>query len=309
MVFSSMGCGLGIGLGPLVVCWKPVPSGSSTVFVSNDVYLARCRSGHPVRHSRYFNKYFIRYDGMDILDHRGVTSVVAGSIVMKLVRQEHRLGSNQPTPLSNINAMIKKHQDEHPVSARMPKLRPQDLVSDGWDDMSGNLIKAGNTRSLAPALLSPAIMVFDDPGNQYHLAIVDLIRSLNGVYDTLYTAGIFLTSEETTRLQRDLDTMGRSHMRCRQFAARAGEMAFQVKPKAYYAQHLSFQARLINPRYTQCYQEESMMGVMAKVFKRSCSGLYVKTAQSTWFTGLWYAKCELFRRTGIVLTSQSSDGR
>ena len=65
--------------------WRP------TVNVSNAVYMSRIARGHPVADSHYFNKYFLRYDSMHIMDLNGVTSVAAGSTIMRIVRHDRDL--------------------------------------------------------------------------------------------------------------------------------------------------------------------------------------------------------------------------
>lgn len=247
----------------------------------NSEYLARTVQGHPVRDSIYFNKHFLRYDLMHIMDHKGVVSVAAGSIINKLVKEEPRLGSRQDLRLAAINSLMKKFQDATRVTSRMPPLRLRDLVSSGWSELGGSLIKAANTRCMVPFLLSLAKSYFDTSGDQYHEAIINWISSINDFYIILYGADLFLTKEEKNSLQECLYSMGRWHIVCRQCANQRGELAFQVKPKAHYVQELGYQCRLLNARFVQCYQEESMMGVMARIFKKSCAGPYLRTVQRT----------------------------
>ena len=97
---------------------------------------------HPVSLSLYFNKHFMRYDLMHIFDHKGLVSVIAGSILDKLVHEEARLGNNQEVRLATINAQMKLQQSQTAVRARMPELRLVDLTTNGWADLQGQLIKA-----------------------------------------------------------------------------------------------------------------------------------------------------------------------
>ena len=160
----------------------------------------------------------------------------------------------------------------------MPTIRSQDLVSDGWWVLSGSLVKAANTRQLAPFIETLARQYFNR-GDAYDEAIIGFSTSVNSIYKLLYEAEVFLTEGEHERLRQYVLDMGRSHMRCRQQASKLGELAFQVRPKAHYSQHLPSQCKLINSRYTQCYQDESMIGVVAKIYKRSCAGPYKSTIQ------------------------------
>ena len=97
---------------------------------------------HPVSQSLYFNKYFMRYDQMHIFDHKGLVSVIGGSILDKLVHEEARLGHTQELRLAAINDQLKLHQDETATRARMPQLRLSDLTNNCWAELQGQLIKA-----------------------------------------------------------------------------------------------------------------------------------------------------------------------
>ena len=55
----------------------------------NSVYLARTNKGHPVRDSIYFNKHFLRYDLMHIMDHKGLVSVADKAWTAKQVFAYH----------------------------------------------------------------------------------------------------------------------------------------------------------------------------------------------------------------------------
>ena len=78
-----------------------------------------------------------------------------------------------------------------------------------------------------------------------------------------------------------LQELGLQHMVCRKFAQDRGEFAFQIRPKAHYAQHFVEQMTLINPRHTMCYQEESLIGVVTDIYHKSCCGPYESTIQRT----------------------------
>ena len=203
--------------------------------------------------------------------------MIDASTLAALMKDEHRLGANQQVRLANINAQLQEFQDAQRPSSRMPELRPQDLITDGWYQMGGPLIKASNTRQIMPCVEIIARRYMGD--DAYGRSIVRLVTSLNKVYEVLYNADCFLDAAELEALGAALVEMGREHMRCRQYADALGEPAFQVRPKAHYAQHLHQQARLINPRFTQCYKEESMMGTTSNIYHNTCNGPYKKTIQ------------------------------
>ena len=106
-----------------------------------------------------------------------------------------------------------------------------------------------------------------------------MVKTRNAIYGVLYGADTFLTEEEKTKLQELSYDLGKWHMLCRQEAHALSENRFQVRPKAHYAQELITQCRLINARAVQCYQSESMMGVMAQIYHKTCAGPYHKTVQ------------------------------
>lgn len=217
---------------------------------------------------------------MRCMDHHGVTAVAGGSIIAKLMRTNGLVpGANQKERLAEINRQMKEYQDTHVIASKMPPLREKDLITDKWDEMSGPLIKAANMRSLAPFLELLAITYFCEPGNAFHESIVGFITALNQFYYVIYAGDVFLTAREKRLLRISTLEMGMMHMKCRQHAEAAGEMSFQVKPKAHYTQHIPYQSQLFNPRFVQCYQEESMVGLIKMIYMKSKSGPYAKRIQ------------------------------
>ena len=259
----------------LTAAWR------ATTSCTHAQYLNRIDKQHPISKSPFFNKFFFRYDLMHCFDHHGISAVVAGSVLMKLVRDEHRLGDNQQARLDNINVQMKLFQNVQRPSSRMPTIRLADLIVNEWWELGGTLIKAANTRQLIPFISHLAHLYFDTEGNEYHDAMKKFSKSLRDFYNVLWAAGMFLTEEELRRARADLLDLGFQHMRCRKFADDAGELAFQIKPKAHYGQHFFEQMGLINPRHTMCYQDESLIGVITNIYKKSCAGPYESSVQRT----------------------------
>ena len=54
---------------------------------------------------------------------------------------------------------------------------------------------------------------------------------------------------------------------------------YQCTPKTHYFQHLPHQATLINPRYMQCYGEESAIGKATQTWWSCAEGPYAPTVQ------------------------------
>ena len=255
--------------------WRP-----SEVAMTNAQYVARYTNGHPMADSPFFNKFFHRLDAMHVLDHHGLSSVLMGSILRRLVVLEGRLGTNQQARLDAINAEFSQYYNDHLVSTRLPKLLLSNLVSHGWSELSGPLIKAAGVRNACPFVEVLARRYFDD-GSDYSKAIVKCISYLNGVYDVLYSANVFLTDVELEALRTRLLSVGRYHMLCRHFAKERHELHFAVRPKAHFAQHLYMQCVLINSRFVQCYAEESLVGRVTKIARSSSNGKYLGKAQHT----------------------------
>ena len=104
-------------------------------------------------------------------------------------------------------------------------------------------------------------------------------RSLNKLYEIIYSAGIFLTAEEQQELRRCLVRFGTAFQQLREIASREERMQWHISPKVHISQHLAGQAAVMNPRYCQNYTEESGIGTTAAVWHRSAVGRYRASAQ------------------------------
>ena len=206
---------------------------------------------------------------MHCFDHHGITAVVAGGVLQKLVREEERLGTSQQFRLDNINTQMHEFQSHQKPSSRMPKLRPSDLMVNDWFELGGVLITAVNTRNCSPFVVHLAGKYFDRVGSGYDEAVVKLAKALDDLYNVIWSAGLFLNADEMATARGALQELGLQHMVCRKFAQDRGEFAFQIRPKAHYAQHFVEQMALINPRHTMCYQEESLIGVVTDIYHKS----------------------------------------
>ena len=210
---------------------------------------------------------------MHVFDHHGVTSTLTGSTLRRIVKCCVAFGTTHEERLVQINLKLAAWQNSRVISSRMPPLTLNNLVTDGWDELSGKTVKAANTRQMFPFVesLFRECMDVDCP---FDKDVVRCITHLNAVYHILYNSELFLTEQQKVDLDTHLCKMGKYHMACREHSKRLGEYAFQVKPKAHYAQHIGSQSRLINSRYTQCYAEESLMGKVSAVWHKSCNGKY-----------------------------------
>ena len=214
---------------------------------------------------------------MHVFDHHGVTSTICGSTVHLLVKNCAALGANQDARLEKINAEKQAYYDGRVVSSRMPNLKLSNLTVDGWSELCGPVVKAANTRHFSPFLEHLFGKYMD--GSPYHKAVFKLVCSLNAVYGMFYNAGRFLTLREQQEAEFRLLKLGKYMMACRGFAEDVGDFMFQVKPKSHYAQHMAQQCQLLNPVFTQCYAEESLIGKITAIWHKSCSGQYLGNVQ------------------------------
>ena len=68
-------------------------------------------------------------------------------------------------------------------------------------------------------------------------------------------------------------------MSLRGLCQEAGVFAWQVTPKMHALQHLASFPASLNPRWVQCYQEESGIGVTTAVWAKCAKGRYRKSIQ------------------------------
>jgi len=128
--------------------WRPTGIQS----MPNSFFLERLSvPRHPLTISHYFSKYFAVLDVMHVMDCKGVTAHVAGSILRYLVIRCMELGPNQQERLNKLNADMTSFQSNHRTPVRMPDIRLDNLLGkDGWACLGSQLVKAANTRNLVP---------------------------------------------------------------------------------------------------------------------------------------------------------------
>ena len=256
--------------------WRP----TTTLHVTREAYLSRIRPGHPLAASKYLGRWMAPFDVMHVYDLHGITAVVLGSILTKLVA-DPRLGRNQQARLDFINGRRAEYYREHVVSSHVPTLLLQNLKLKGWGELTGQLIKAAGTRHLTPFVELLAVEFFSRENVQYDIAIVQTVVALNGIYAIIFNGDMFLSPSQKVRLREHMNRLGKYLMFCRQFAKDANELLFAIKPKAHYGQHLDEAAGLINPRAVMSYVGESKLGKIVKIWRMSVSGPYKRTVQKT----------------------------
>ena len=236
--------------------------------MANALWLARVRKVHPLSSSRHFHRLFCRLDGMHNLDCKGTAAIVAGSVLAKAIREDNRLGNNIDARLARINEKLREFNGSYTFSSKINEIRRANLFvkgADQWITLHGPTIKAAGTRHIMPFVQMIAEECFDD-GSPYSSSIIKVCRSLNGIYDALYTADLFLTATQHVALAERVVHFGKHFNACRKYAKDRRCFYFNSTWKVHQTMHLPYQAGLINPRFMQCYNDESLQGRATRIW-------------------------------------------
>ena len=223
---------------------------------------------------------------MHVIDLRGLIAHCGGSLIWKLISTNNSLGNAQDKRLAKINEVMKEYQSTKGTSHKMPPLRIENLRNDGWACLSGKLVKVANSRCLVPFLNYLAQEYYPAHG-AYASSTRKLFSSWLEVEKILYGAGMFLTDIQKADLEYHILRIGRHHQHLRYLSRTAFENSYQITPKAHYAQHFIQQARLINPIATQNYGEESLIGIVTRIWQAAARGPYQKVIQKHTLNRYW----------------------
>ena len=236
--------------------------------MANALWLARVRKIHPLSSSRHFHRLFNRLDGMHNLDCKGTAAIVGGSVIAKVIREDRRLGNTIDERLAAVNAKLAQFNGSYTFSSKISDIRRKNLFAKGtdqWITLHGPTIKAAGTRHIMPFVQLLAEECFDD-GSPYSNSIIKVCRSLNGIYDVLYTADMFLTDGQHKQLSDRVMRFGKHFNACRGYAKAQRCFYFNTSWKVHQTMHLPYQAALINPRHMQCYNDESLQGRAQRIW-------------------------------------------
>ena len=217
-------------------------------------------------------------DLMHVADCHGVANIIAASIIRRIAVTRTDLAPTQHERLDRINERMAAFYDRHPGSNRMPALRLVNLVKDGWSDLHGPVVKAANTRGLAPFLVE-LTNEFHSGADRYDVLVRRAALSLDRFYALLYGASRFLTDGQAAELRRVLARLGSSVQELRDISRARGGFEFKVSPKMHMILHMASLPANANPRFLQCYQEETHIGSITKIWHRSANGRYRATVQ------------------------------
>ena len=168
----------------------------------------------------------------------------------------------------------------------MPPLRDENLRKDGWATLDGKVVKAANTRALIPFLNYLAQTYFAGHG-EYPSSCRKVFATLDSIERLLYSAGMFLSDEKKRDLKALFLTLGRRWQHLRHLAHGERDNSWQITPKVHYCMHLPEMADLINPIHNQNYSEESLVGVIARIWGKAARGPYAASIQRATLNRYW----------------------
>ena len=257
---------------------------------SNEEFLNRVRRPlHGMAAWPCFSKYMPRFDPLHVTDYKGVAGSIAGNVISSVLRDPRFFvvfpgsGASRDGRIAAINEHLKAWERSHRVSNRLPKLTVNIIFKDGkansFPHLQGPGVKASNTRECIPWVRALALL-FDD-GSLFARHRLRIVQALDDWYRTIYSSSVVLSDEQFCSQRKHVVDCMRSYGWLAYNARCEGRFEFQVLPKFHWFIELSFQARLLNPRYQQTYQGESMVGRVATIYKRSLKGPYQRTIQNT----------------------------
>jgi hypothetical protein len=241
-------------------------------------YIARPRLPlHPLLKSQAMTRWLCYPDLMHMMDCKGVSSIVYGSVLARLIRAPE-LGANIASRLKLINLKLAAWYERRPGSLRLPRIAHSNVFANGWADLHGPAIKAANTRK-ASGFFSELSAEYLGHGSDFDQHMASAAKLLHEFYSIIYAAPVFMTDRDLDRLRSICIEFGEHFMWCREFSRRDGLLWWEITPKVHKMQHVPKMAQMINPRFVQCYFPESLIGTTTKVWKRSMSGRYKNSAQ------------------------------
>ena len=233
---------------------------------------------HPLTdHAFFCHRYFFPIDMMHLLECKGVSGLVFGSVLLWLTR-DSRLGGNRDERLAAINTLRLLHYRARPGEVVLPKIYLSNITRDGWGNLSGPAYKAAITRHAAP-FFRELVCRYCVGTRATDVCMRSIVVALDDMYTLLYQAPMFLTDDQELRFRTLVLDFGRPYTRLRELSRRSGVFGFSVTPKVHKVQHLPLLARCINPTRVQVYSEESMMGVVTKTWRGSARGRYKQHVQ------------------------------
>ena len=231
----------------------------------------------------WFNKFSCLLDILHVVDYRGVASHLLGNAFWHFVSTRCFPDCrNQESSFDALNAAMVSNQRQHGVLHKLPRLDKANLFGKeasgtSFPVLRGPGVKAANTRAAVPFVAELSRQL--DDGSVIAGKIRSCCEGLDGYLSVVYGGGIFLGNEELQDMERFVRQFNRAYMWLAHHFAQMGQCRFSVVPKHHYFCHVLVQARLINPRFTQTYKGESLVGRGCALFRANMSGPYQRRVQ------------------------------
>ena len=177
-----------------------------------------------------------------------------------------------------LNERIDQYHLANRTSAVLRDLRVDNTILDGWAVLSGMVVKAANTRHLAPWMTLLCDEFFAGP-EPWKSSLRKVTHGINRCYELMYANEFFMPPADELEYEQCILKIGKHWHGLRRHFKERNLLMFQVTPKLHYVQHFPSQDALINPRMTTNYAEESLMGVLSEMWSKSIAGPHQISAQ------------------------------
>ena len=177
-----------------------------------------------------------------------------------------------------LNERIDQYHLANRTSAVLRDLRVDNTILDGWAVLSGMVVKAANTRHLAPWMTLLCDEFFAGP-EPWKSSLRKVTHGINRCYELMYANEFFMPPADELEYEQCILKIGKHWHGLRRHFKERNLLMFQVTPKLHYVQHFVSQNALMNPRMTTNYAEESLMGVLSEMWSKSIAGPHHNSAQ------------------------------
>ena len=110
---------------------------------------------------------------------------------------------------------------------------------------------------------------------------------LADLYSLMDSSPMFISDDGLRQMREVVDDFGAAYQRLRAWARDKHFLRWQVRPKVHKAMHIPDQAAIINPKFENCYIDESLIGSSQKVWKASVHGKYASYVHRTSLAKRW----------------------
>ena len=234
-------------------------------------------SDHPINDISGFTGWHFCLDWMHTID-LGVAAHACGNIIFSVVYDVlgHKTRSSATQEVAGF-LMEQTAATEH--GNQLSQLDLKNFVTDiraphtNFPEMQK--MKAAEIRALVPAVALLAEQhkdLSEEWGHNYKM-----IESLHKMYQIIYGAGMFLTPQQFSALEKHSLRFLLEYSFLSNHALSEGKLRFSVTPKFHYLCHIVQQSQFINPRTTWCYGGEDLVGA-ASALAHSCT-----SGTNSWF--------------------------